>query len=70
MFGQTQSQFVWMKNPGNLGTEGQGWTGWEQFVLIEEGPDVHFTMHKLAQNGVTYSVIVTGKLKNSKEAVM
>ena len=38
-----------------------GWTGWEQHVLIENGPDVHVTMHTIEDQGQNYSVIVTGK---------
>ena len=62
-FGNTKSEFVWMKNPGNLKPDGTGWTGWEQHVLIENGPDVHVTMHKLEDQGQNYSVIVTGKAR-------
>ena len=61
LFGQTNSQFVWLKNPGHLGPDGTGWQGWEQFVLIENGPDVVVSMHYLDYQGTTYSVIVTGK---------
>merc|ERR1711997_625740 len=62
LFGQTNSQFVWLKNPGHLGPDGTGWQGWEQFVLIENGPDVVVSMHYLDYQGTTYSVIVTGEL--------
>ncbi len=51
-----------MKNPGNLGPAGQNWSGWEQFLLVEDGPDVQVTMHRLEMGGVTYSVLVTGEL--------
>merc|ERR550534_2831897 len=61
-FGNTKSEFVWMKNPGNLKPDGTGWTGWEQHVLIENGPDVHVTMHTLEDQGQNYSVIITGEL--------
>jgi len=61
-FGNTKSEFVWMKNPGDLKPDGTGWTGWEQHVLIENGPDVHVTMHTLEDQGQNYSVIVTGEL--------
>jgi len=62
LFGNTKSEFVWMKNPGNLQPDGTGWTGWEQHVLIEGGPDVHVTMHTIEDRGQNYSVIVTGEL--------
>lgn len=62
LLGGTQSELVWLKNPGNLEPSGTGWTNWQQNVLIEQGPDVHFTMHKLVKDGVTFSVIVTGEL--------
>jgi hypothetical protein len=46
-----------------LKPDGTGWTGWEQHVLIENGPDVHVTMHTLENQGQNYSVIVTGKAR-------
>ena len=52
-----------MKNPGNLKPDGTGWTGWEQHVLIKNGPDVHVTMHTLEDQGQNYSVLITGKAR-------
>ena len=61
LFGQTESEFVWMKNPGDMTPSGEGWTNWEQHVLINNGPDVYITMHTLTMNGVSYSAIVAGE---------
>ena len=61
LFGQTESEFVWMKNPGDMTPSGEGWTNWEQHVLINNGPDVYITMHTLTMNGASYSAIVAGE---------
>ena len=61
LFGNTESEFVWMKNPGNLEPTGKGWTNWKQNLLIKGGPDVFFTMHNLNNGDKSYSVIVTGR---------
>ena len=50
-----------MKNPGDMTPSGEGWTNWEQHVLINNGPDVYITMHTLTMNGVSYSAIVAGE---------
>jgi hypothetical protein len=62
LLGQTQSELVWMRNPGQLENNGNGWSGWEQFVLITDGPDAFFTMHTLSNQDKDYSVLVTGQL--------
>ena len=68
LFGETSSEFLWLKNPGNLGADGTGWEGWEQFVLLENGPDVIISRHNLEYEGISYSVIVAGKVfKSAKE---
>ena len=64
LFGNTESEFVWMKNPGNLEASGKGWTNWKQHRLIKNGPDVFFTMHNLKMGDESYSVIITGGLCN------
>lgn len=58
--GNTESELVWMKNPGNLGADGENWDNWEQHVLITEGPDVYLQFEKLEADGVTYDTFVTG----------
>lgn len=63
LLGGTESQLVWLRNPGNLGSEGTGWRGWDQNVLIKEGPDVHFTILTLdGPDDKEYSVIIAGEL--------
>ena len=51
-----------MKNPGNLGANGENWTDWEQFVLIENGPDVVITLHTFNFQNVSYSALITGSM--------
>ncbi|TRY79643.1 hypothetical protein TCAL_12605 [Tigriopus californicus] len=60
--GNTESQLVWMKNPGNLGADGSNWDNWEQNVLINEGPDVYLQFEKLEADGIVYDTFVTGEL--------
>jgi hypothetical protein len=50
------SELVWLRNPGNLGADGSGWSDWAQFK-VADGPDVMFKMETLeADDGVTYEV--------------
>ena len=58
--GQTTSELVWLKNPGGLGVNGEGFEDWEQTLLIEGGPDVVFQFETMEANGVTYEAFVTG----------
>ena len=51
LFGNTESEFVWMKNPGNLDASGGGWSDWEQHLLIK--------------NGTTYIRILTNIFENT-----
>ena len=51
LFGNTESEFVWMKNPGNLDASGGGWSDWEQHLLIK--------------NGTTYIHILTNIFENT-----
>ena len=60
VFGQTQSELVWMKNPGSLGPAGENWSGWQQFVLIDNGPDVVISLHTFQYGNKTYSGLITG----------
>jgi len=65
-FGGTESQLIWLKNPGDLTpTNANGeWNGWEWGVLIQDGPDVYFeieTMYNSA-DGKTYEVLLTAEL--------
>ena len=59
--GKTTSELVWLKNPGGLGVNGEGFSNWEQTLLIEGGPDVVIQFETLEANGVTYEAFVTGK---------
>ena len=64
-FGGTESQLIWLKNPGELTptNENGEWEGWEWGVLIQDGPDVYFeieTMYNSA-DGKMYEVLLTGK---------
>ena len=54
-----------MKNPGELGPNGENWTDWEQFVLIENGPDVVISLHTFTYEGVLYSGLITGSILQS-----
>ena len=62
LIGQTKSELVWMKNPGNLGHAGENWSDWEQFVLIENGPDVVISLHTFEYEGQKFSGLITGKI--------
>ena len=52
---------MWLKNPGNLGSTGANWEGWEQNMLIVGGPDVALDFFNVEADGVTYDVMLTGK---------
>jgi hypothetical protein len=68
--GGTTSQLVWLKNPGGLGVDGEGWTDWEQFVLVEGGPDVFIKFEKLADpDGIVYDVLVAGELWSERVVI-
>ena len=60
--GTPDSQLVWLKNPGGLSGTGDGFTDWEQNILLEAGPDVFIEFIKLEAEGATYEVMVTSKL--------
>jgi len=54
-----------MKNPGNLGPNGENWEGWEQNILIEDvaAPDVLFDMTIFTDpQGNEYDSLVAGEL--------
>jgi hypothetical protein len=64
--GGTTSELAWLKNPGNLGSDGTGWSDWEQFKLVE-GPDVFFKMEMLvADDGVAYEVKGRGPVRYNR----
>ena len=63
--GGTEGQLLWLRNPGGLTGEGVGFSqGWEQNVLLVDGPDVTFEFVKLQgfDDGLTYDVMVTAEL--------
>ncbi len=62
----TVSQLLWLRNPGNLGSDGEGWEGWEQTVLLEGvgntgAPDVVIQLVLMEAGGQEYEVLVTGE---------
>ena len=61
-FGGTTSQLLYLRNPGQLSSDAESWTHWEETVLVEGGPDVNFEMVTLTDDqGVEYSALVAGK---------
>ena len=62
--GQPLAQLLWMKNPGTTQSDGTGWAAWEQFVLVEGGPDVFLQIVSLEADGTTYDVLVAGNSRN------
>ena len=61
-FGGTTSHLLYLRNPGQLSSDAESWTHWEETVLVEGGPDVYFEMVTLNDDqGVEYSALVAGK---------
>ncbi|XP_046652459.1 uncharacterized protein LOC124343240 [Daphnia pulicaria] len=58
-----EQNFVWMENPG------QAISGWNQHIIYNQGPDVHFRNIQLNSSGLPYDCFIAGELWNKRATI-
>ena len=58
-----EQNFLWMENPG------EAVEGWDQHIMVEFGPDVHFRNIQMTSGGILMDCFFAGELWHERLSV-